>query len=205
MSNPNHPGRLTVDQVHWQCDPQIFDFETTQQVDPAIEVLGQETARTAIEFGVQCRAPGQNVYVRGASGTGRMRMVAQRLDRLQLTTQQKQDYCYVHNFSRPHQPRLLRLPAGTARRFRRKLGEVAEFVSGGLAKALDSEPLRSERVAMQQAIQSEVEALSKPLEDALAASGMALVSMQNGPVAQTAIFPVVDGQPVPPQQLQAMV
>ena len=58
MSNPNHPGRLTVDQVHWQCDPQIFDFETTQQVDPAIEVLGQETARTAIEFGVQCRAPG---------------------------------------------------------------------------------------------------------------------------------------------------
>ena len=205
MSNPNHPGRLAVDQVYWQCDPQIFDFETTQQVDPAIEVLGQDTARTAIEFGVQCRAPGQNIYVRGASGTGRMRMVAQRLDRLQLTTQQKQDYCYVHNFSRPHQPRLLRLPAGTARRFRRKLGEVAEFVSGGLAKALDSEPLRSERVAMQQAIQSEVEALSKPLEDALAASGMALVSMQKGPVAQTAIFPVVDGQPIPPQQLQAMV
>ncbi|MCH2181154.1 MAG: AAA family ATPase [Mariniblastus sp.] len=205
MSNPKHPGRLTVDQVHWRCAPETFEFETTQQVDPAIEVLGQETARQAIEFGVQCRAPGQNIYVRGESGTGRMRMVAQRLDRLALTTDQKQDYCYVHNFSRPQQPRLLRLPVGTARRFRRQLGEVAEFISGGLAQALNSEPLRSERVVMQQAVQSEVDSLSGPLEEALAASGMALVSMQNGPVPQTSIFPVVEGQPVPPQQLQALV
>lgn len=205
MSNSNHPGRLTVDQVHWRCDPDIFDFETTQQVDPAIEVLGQETALQAIDFGVQCRAPGQNIYVRGVSGTGRMRMVAQRLDRLPLTTDGKQDYCYVHNFSRPQQPRLLRLPAGTARRFRRQLGEVAEFVATGLAQALDSEPLKSERLAMQQAVQSEVESLSGPLEEALLASGMALVSTQKGPVPQTSIFPLVDGQPVPPQQLQALV
>ena len=205
MSNLNHPARLTADQVCWQCDPNVFDFETTREVDPARDVRGQQTARSAIEFGIQCLAPGQNVYVRGSSGTGRMRMISQLLEQSKPTTDQKQDYCYVHNFSRPHQPRLLRIPGGTAPRLRRNLAELAKFVSEGLVEALESEPLRSDRAVMQQAIQSEATAITKPLEKALAEQGMALVSMQNGPVAQTAIFPLVDGQPIAPQQLRAMV
>ena len=200
-----HPMRLTADQVHWRCDVDALPFETTEEVDPAIEVMGQRTATEALEFGIRCMAPGQNIYVRGPQGTGRMRMVMQSLERYRTPTADKRDYCYVNNFSRPQQPRLVTLPAGTAPAFRRMVGEFADFIVHQLQKALSDEPYRSERQKLQESLQQAVEEITGPLEKALAENELGLVSMQNGPATQTVIFPVVEGEPVPPQQLKAMV
>ena len=70
-----NPHELTPEQLRWKCNLDIIPFETTAEVDPAHGVVGQPTALEALKFGLQCLARGQNVYVRGARGTGRMRMV----------------------------------------------------------------------------------------------------------------------------------
>jgi len=201
--NSKEIAPLPCEQLRWRCNPDVCPFETTAEIDGSRGVIGQETARDALLFGIQCDAPGQNVYVRGSRGTGRIRLVRQLLKELAPTSNNKCDYCYVHNFQRPDHPRLITLPPGTAKDFRRKIEEIAEFIQEGLIKALNGEPYNSRRQAIHQEVQQKAKTISEPLEKELEAAGLALVSTQDAPRPQTVIFPVVDGQPVPPDQLRA--
>jgi ATP-dependent Lon protease len=200
-----HSTRLSCDQIRWTCDPATLDFETTDDVDPAVHVVGQQLAYDALLFGIQCEAPGQNVYVRGARGVGRTRMVEKLLEELKPTTSKKRDYCYVHNFSRPQSPRLIALPPGSGPMFRKIVSELTDFIEVGLRSALDSEPNSSQLTQLKEGIQNEVEGISKSLEDELTANEMTLVNVQNGPMTQTVILPLVGGEPVPPPKLKALV
>ena len=58
---------LDFQQLRWNCDPEMLPFETTAEVDPAEMILGQPAAQKALEFGLCCDAPGQNIYVRGGA------------------------------------------------------------------------------------------------------------------------------------------
>ena len=191
--------------LRWKCDPDILPFESTAEIDPARGVVGQPTAYEALKFGIQCLAHGQNVYVRGARGTGRITMVRQMLKELQPPADEKRDFCYVHNFSRPDHPSLITLPPGSAHDFRREMGQVAEFLEEGLAKALESEPHLSNRLVVQDRVKAQIRQTTQPLEDEIKANGMALISVQQGPVSQTSIMALVDGNPVSHEQLRSLV
>jgi len=192
-------------QLRWRCDESQFDFATTSELETTDEIIGQDTAREALRFGIECLAPGQNVYVRGVRGTGRITMVRQLIRSLKPATDKKKDRCYVHNFSRPDRPRLLELPPGAAPGFRDRMEEMAEFISDGLRKALDSEPWLSEREKVREQTQTTARAITEPLEKSLVENGLALVSMQQGPMVSTAIFPLVEGEPVPPDRLESLI
>ena len=178
-------------------------FESTAELVGSQDVEGQQTAREAIEFGITCLAPGQNIYVRGARGTGRIRMVRHLLEQLAPPSNAKRDFCYVHNFSRTEHPRLIELPPGDGPKFRKCMEELAEFAESELVKALEGEPFVSQRHEIQDSVNQQIKAKMKPLEEALQKDGLALVQGQ-GP-GQAGIFPVIDGQPVPPDRMGALV
>lgn len=197
--------RLPCTALRWRCDPSQFQFETTAELEITDSLVGQETARDALLFGIECWAHGQNVYVRGPRGTGRITMVRTLLKQLQMRTRKKRDRCFVNNFAKPDRPRLITLPPGSANEFRKALAELAQFVSKELRKLLDSEPLVSQREAVRERIQSVARAISDPLEQRLSEAGLALVSIPQGPMTTTVIFPVVEGEPVPPEQLKLLM
>ena len=194
--------RLDSTQLRWQCDPNQFSFETTNELECTDALVGQETARDALLFGIECSAQGQNVYVRGPRGTGRITMVRQLLRQLQGKTTKKRDRCFVNNFLKPDRPRLITLPPGTANEFRKAMSEFSQFVANDLRKLLDTEPLLSQREAAKERIHNFARQMSDPLEHRLSAAGLALVTIPQGP---TVIFPVVDGEPVAPDQLKALI
>lgn len=78
----DHSTRLPAHALRWHCDETQLDFTSTAELDPAKGVLGQPIALAAMRFGVECDAPGQNIYVRGLSGTGRMTLVRAVLEEL---------------------------------------------------------------------------------------------------------------------------
>lgn len=197
--------RLATNKLRWKCETGQCQFSSTKDVDLADRVLGQPAAQQALAFGIQCLAEGQNVYVRGPRGTGRLTMVRHLLKQLAPPAKNKKDCCYVHNFQRPDHPRLVTLAPGKAPEFRRAMSELAEFIEEGLVKALAGEPYSTQREVLKERLQLNAKQIMAPLEKELAENGLALVTMQNGPVAQTAIFPVHEGQPIPPDQFHALV
>ena len=66
---------LTPPELRSTCDPSRFSFKDTSQLPPLDEVIGQERAVQAIEFGLNMRSPGYNIFVTGAEGTGKSNIV----------------------------------------------------------------------------------------------------------------------------------
>jgi hypothetical protein len=47
------------------CDPSLFRFKDTSELPSLDRVIGQERAVQAIEFGLNMRSPGYNIFVTG--------------------------------------------------------------------------------------------------------------------------------------------
>ena len=45
------------------CNPDVFDFETTEELDNVGLVYGQERAVAALKFGLSINTKGYNLYV----------------------------------------------------------------------------------------------------------------------------------------------
>ncbi|PJA98088.1 MAG: hypothetical protein CO128_09105, partial [Ignavibacteriales bacterium CG_4_9_14_3_um_filter_30_11] len=62
---------LLPGEIRWSCNPDIFKFASTDELEPLKGILGQERALKAIKLGVDLRSPGYNIYISGLSGTGK--------------------------------------------------------------------------------------------------------------------------------------
>ncbi|MHC4941286.1 MAG: Lon-like protease helical domain-containing protein, partial [Planctomycetota bacterium] len=195
---------LPADRLRWRCDPESFPFQTTAELDPNTRMARQSAAVEALRFGLATDAPGQNIFVRGLSGTGRMTIVERLLEELRPDCRTKIDRCYVHNFKQPDRPNLISLDGGTARAFRRRVHELAEFIRDDLGEALESEALKTRKDALQKREQEETAGVTAPFEEDLQEADLALVSVQLGTLNQTAIFPRVNGKPVPPEEYEQL-
>ena len=195
---------LSADKLRWHCDPDSLPFDSTKEVEPLAGVVGQDSAVDAIRFGLECDAPGQNIFVRGLTGTGRMGLVRRMLEELQPDCTAKFDRCYVHNFKDPDRPRLITLEGGRARAFRRRMQDFAEFLRDGLTEALNADSVKARRESVERMGNERIKEITDPFETALKEAGLALVSIQMGQIAQTAIFPVMDGKPIPPEEYEVL-
>ncbi len=198
------PVPLSADQLRWHCDPQTLPFETTTDVEPAVGILAQDDAVDSLRFGLATSAPGQNVFVRGLTGTGRMTLVRRLLEESRPACPLVKDCCYVHNFADPGRPRAIVLPSGQGAQFRRRIDRLIDFIRDRLPEALNANHLKQRREELEASAEREVEKIVNPFEQALAAAGLALVRIQTGPVVQTALHPRIEGQPVSPEQFEQL-
>ena len=197
--------RLDADRLRWFCDPAELAFQTTEDVDPITEVVGQDAAITALQFGLQVNASGQNVFVRGLEGSGRLTLLRRMLQDTRLACPVSPDRCAVRNFEEPDRPRLISLARGTARRFRLAVEELVRFMVEDLGPAMAGEALRDRREAMQESFNSTITGIVRPFEEKLDALGLALVTITAGDAQHPAIVPRVDGEPVMPEAFEAAV
>jgi len=195
---------IPVEKLRWRCPPELLAFNSTSEVEPVAGVIGQDAAVEALRFGLEINAPGQNIFVRGLSGTGRLTLVRRLLREIRPSCPFTMDRCFVHNFVQPDRPALITLPAGEGQVFRRRIDKLAEFVRHDLSKMLSSDQLKAQRNLFETQAKQELEKLVEPFKQALQTAGLTMVSYQAGPVVQTAIFPVVDGKPVQPDEFEQL-
>lgn len=200
----DHPA-LDVAALRWQCEPSTFSFATTAEVEPLRGVVGQDDAIEALTFGLEIDAPGQNIYVRGLTGTGRSTLLRRMLADIKPACPLAQDRCYVHNFDSPDRPRLLTLPRGRGRAFRDRMAAFITFVRKDLATAVASDVIKARGKEIERQTQAHIEALTRPFETELRAAGLAMVMVQAGPVSRQMILPLVDGEPTPWEHMDAQV
>jgi ATP-dependent Lon protease len=201
----NTSYELPTDELRWRVDESALSFKSTAEVDPAEGIIGQPIALEAMRFGVESHAPGQNIYVRGTSGTGRMTLVQSILQELNPKARRRLDRCYVHNFHQPDHPRLITLTAGQGPVLRSRMKELADFIENQLIDSLEGEPLKSRKEAISKQTQQLLKELTQPLEDELRTNGLTMVRLQSGPVTRTAIFPLIEDKPIPPEEFSEML
>src|SRR5271167_5107965 len=96
--------------LYRSCDPAELPFALCSELEEAPGLIGQERAVEAIRFAMRMQRKGYNVYVLGATGTGRHALVQNLLRQQAKGRPTPPDWCYVNNFADPQKPRYLQLP-----------------------------------------------------------------------------------------------
>ena len=129
---------VSAERLSWRCDPDLFDFQSTEELPDLEGMPGQERALRAIDFGLNMHESGFNIYISGETGTGRATAIRCLLKQRAQTEPTPSDWCYVFDFSLPDRPLSLELPAGTGSELERGMREFLDGVRADIPKALES-------------------------------------------------------------------
>ncbi|NUN09761.1 MAG: AAA family ATPase [Ignavibacteriaceae bacterium] len=199
------PAPLKPADLRWKCNPQIFEFESTLELDPVEGIVGQDRALRAIKLGVDLQAPGYNIYISGLSGTGKATTVKKMLEKISGKPVQLSDYAYVNNFSDPDRPTLLTFPAGLAKEFKKDIGSLIKYLREKVPQVLESETYTDKRKQVIQTYSNKQSKLVGTFEKQLAENNFSLGQIQVEGVPRPEIFPVIGEERVPIYELQKFV
>jgi predicted ATP-dependent protease len=199
-----HP-ELPPEKLRWRCEPARLPFETTAQAELREGFIGQERALRALKMGVELSAPGYNVFVCGLAGTSRGGTIAHMIEELHPQTKPSLDRCYVNNFKITDRPRLLSLPRGQANAFKKDMQAGIDFLRRRIPQVFEGEPFQRQKGRIVERFTVREKELMDDFTRRIAREQFALGHMQVGAVALPEIFPVLEGQMVPIEDISKMV
>jgi predicted ATP-dependent protease len=201
---PKH-AELPLEKLRWRCELSRIPFETTAQAELREGFIGQDRALRALKMGVELSAPGYNVFVCGLAGTSRGGTIARMIEELHPPTKESLDRCYVNNFKLPDRPRLLTLPRGLANGFKKDMQAGLDFLRRRIPQVFEGEPFQRQKGRIVERFTVREKELMDDFTRRIAREQFALGHMQVGAVALPEIFPVLEGQMVPIEDISKMV
>jgi lon-related putative ATP-dependent protease len=199
------PIELPPAKLRWRCDPGRIPYETTGHAEVIEGPVGQERALQALRMGVELAAPGYNTFVCGLPGTSRAGMIQNMIEHLHPRAKLAPDRCYVNNFKNPDRPRLLTLPRGQANTFKKDMQSGIEFLRRRIPQVFEGEPFQRQKSRIVDRYTVREKELMDDFTRRIAREQFALGHMQVGAVALPEIFPVLEGQMVPIEDIPKMV
>ncbi len=166
------------------------------------DIIGQERAVCAIDLGLSINAPGYNIYIMGASGTGRRTVLASLLEKYKVNQDDLQDIAYVYNFERPLEPRSIFFPPGQGNLFKKDLRSAVENVRIKISQMVKSEDFSKEREKILQDAEVEENKLLSKFETDMVAEGFKLIQIKEEESNSMDLVPLIKGKPVTFDELQ---
>jgi lon-related putative ATP-dependent protease len=174
--------------------------ESTKDLVPLSEIIGQERAVRALKFGLGIKDHGFNMYVAGYPGTGRKTAVKNFVEAQAKVQPVPPDWCYVNNFSNPYEPKAIKLPAGKGKEFRDDMKNFVENIRNALPKAFESEDYVAKREATIKGLEDHRKQLIEELNEKAQREGFVI---QATPVGLL-LIPVLDGKPLSEEEMLAL-
>lgn len=199
------PGELKPEDLKWNCDPKLFEFESTSLLKPIDGIVGQEKAIQALKIGVEMRSPGYNIFVTGLSGTGKMSTIKAMLESISPDCPDLKDYAYVNNFKDEDRPLLLTFPAGQACKFRKDLSNSIKYLQEQVPQLLESESFLEIKKRLVTRFSQRQQQMMSDFEKELNKNGFTLGQIKVGEIPRPEIFAVIDDKPVMIHQLDELV
>ncbi|MBM3530357.1 MAG: hypothetical protein FJX62_19925 [Alphaproteobacteria bacterium] len=163
-------------------------------------LIGQPRASDAIRFGSAMRKPGFNLYAMGLPGTGRHTSILAYLSERAKSEPAPCDWVYVNNFKAPDKPKALKLPPGTAVRFREAMDALVADVGAALPALFDSDDYKARRSAIDQDFEEAQEKAFAGLNDRARAKSIGIMRTPVG----FAFAPMRQGEVVKPEAFEAL-
>ncbi|HHW66410.1 MAG TPA: AAA family ATPase [Epulopiscium sp.] len=146
-------------------DPSDFDFRTTDELEPMEGIIGQERAVKAMEFGLNIKMRGYNIYMSGPTGSGKTTYATSCVREIAKNEPVPYDWCYVYNFAKPSNPLALRFPPGLGKEFRDDMDELIEFLLEEIPKAFNSEEYEKEKAEIIKRYQTNKDEIVKKMKE----------------------------------------
>ena len=171
---------LNAEQLYAPCAPELIPYQSTAEVTEAVDVVGQDRALAALEFGTGVRRDGYNLFILGTPGAGRHGVVRRFLAQRAASQATPADWCYVHNFEQPHRPRALRFAPGQGRRFCEAMTQLVEDLQGAIPGAFEGDEYQARRRVVEQEFKDRHEQAIDEIRERARAKEVALITTPGG-------------------------
>jgi lon-related putative ATP-dependent protease len=177
------------------CDSKIFKFKNTSEIKPLDEVIGQQRAVQAIEFGLNMKDRSYNIFVTGMAGTGKSTIVRDLVTKHAKNQPTPHEWCLVNNFKDEFRPNAIAVSPGKSLSFCKKMNKVVEDLQKELPKALQSETYLKGLSKIKKKYSEESSNLFHQLEEFAASRDLQIEQTES----DFQIVPVVNGKPIEPE------
>ncbi len=192
---------LTTDEVKLSVTPESFGFETTAELTPLEEIVGQPRAMRALDLGLGIRHPNYHIYAAGMTGTGRMETIRRALaDRIHDESIPP-DWMFVNNFEEPDNPVAIALKAGVGIRFKQDMENLVHLLKETLPKAFRHEDFGREKDRLRKRYREQGDELFNELDTMARESGMGVQQLPDG---QILFVPLKDDRPITPEEVKQL-
>lgn len=183
-----------------ECDPSLFDFDHTGQIQPSRDLIGQQRAIEATEFGLAVQLDGYNIYMAGESGEGKTRYALECAQKQAMHMPVPDDWCYVYNFEDANRPRVINLPAGMGREFKKDMEEFVKIIEQELDKAFNGDEYETERSRIIKKYREKKDELVMKLSQEAQEHGFRVRLANSG----IYFMPLVDGEPISEEEFNQL-
>jgi lon-related putative ATP-dependent protease len=191
---------ISYEKARKKCTTEIAGCSSTAELSPLQQIIGQDRAVKALQFGLKMKDAGFNIYVSGMSGTGRKTAIVSFLQEKAKEMPIPPDWCYVNNFKDPNKPNALKLPAGKGKALQDDMDKFTDDVKKELQKAFESEDYAQKRASTVKKFDDEKAKLWTEINQK---ANQASFVLQRSPIG-IAITPVINGKPVSDEQFSAL-
>lgn len=187
----NH-NELSYKDLKLTCNPNMFKFETTADLDTQYSVLGQERGIKALQFGLSVDIKGYNLFLEGPSGVGKTMYTKHFLDAESKKKKTPNDWCYIYNFENPNEPIAVSLPAGKGKEFKDQMDSFIKDVRRDLINTFSNKDFEKEKALIKQQYDDKKNELLEKLNKKTEKYGFQVKSSQNGMY----MMPMINGKTI---------
>ena len=197
MKNKNE---LNYKELKMTCNPNVFNFETTGDLDTIEEGIGQERGIKALEFGLQVDVKGYNLYLEGPSGVGKTLYTKNYLNKIASKKKVPSDWCYIYNFDNPNEPIAVELPAGQGKEFKEAMEGFIKEIRKDIRNTFNNDDFEKEKALIKQEFEQKRTALLEKLNQDASKHNFQVKTAQNG----IYMMPIVNGQVIEEEEFDKL-
>lgn len=197
MKNKNE---LNIKDLKMTCNPNVFKFDTTEELSSIQSGIGQDRGIKALEFGLQVDVKGYNLYLEGPSGVGKTMYTKNYLDTIAPKKKTPCDWCYIYNFENPNEPIAVSLPAGQGKEFQDAMDGFIKEIRKDIKNTFNNDDFEKEKALIKQEFEVKRSALLDKLNENASQYNFQVKAAQNG----IYMMPVVDGKAIEEEEFDKL-
>ena len=183
-------NEVSYKKLKYTCNPDVFNFVTTQELERNYNGIGQERGIESLKFGLNVDVNGYNLYLEGPSGVGKTMYTKNYLDKISKNKKVPSDWCYLYNFDNPNEPVALNLPAGQGKDFKDLMDRFIKDIKSDIKSTFNNDDFEKEKNVIIQKYQEKRGRLLEDLNTKSAKYGFQVKASDNG----IYMMPVLDGK-----------
>lgn len=183
---------IPIDQLKNRCQLSEFDFKTTKEIKTHKDIIGQDRAMKALNFGVSIKRKGYNIFITGITGTGRNTYAKAIAKKYAQKRETPSDWCYVYNFKKPESPRAIELQAGKGSQFKKKIDAIISKLKLDIPKAITSKEVDDKKNVIYNQYKKKAQEVIDEINEMAKEYNFVFKQTERGLVS----IPLVDGRPI---------
>ncbi len=162
------------------CADELTEFQTTADLKPLEGIIGQDRATKAIDFGLNIKKKGYNIYVSGISGTGRNSYIKLITNKDAEDKPASRDWVYVYNFKNPDNPLAIDLETGNGKKFQKSIENTIVLIKKEMENTFTSKEYERKKGMIIKELNQESESIMRELNELAKEYGFTYTNTDRG-------------------------